>query len=83
MKNENRVGLKKSELIKNIFLFRTNGEPKSEFASIAFYSVVLFFILFLAILINGQTFGQKCSKLYSNELEIKKCAKDFSNGSKN
>lgn len=61
-------------------MFKTDGKIVNEFKSIAFYSVFLTFTLIAFIFLSGQTFGQRCEKIYSEDIEVEKCIKRLVNG---
>lgn len=66
--------------MKNILMFKTDGDIVNECMSIAFYSIFLVFILMISIFFSGQTFGQRCEKIYSDDVEVEKCVKRLVNG---
>lgn len=66
--------------IKNILMFKTDGKIFNEFKSIAFYSIFVVFVLIASIFLSGQTFGQRCEKIYSDDIEVEKCIKRLVKG---
>lgn len=65
----------------DLLLFRTNGCIVKEFYSILLYAIIAVTVLFSAILLDKQTFGQRCSKEFPTE-EIQNCVVKLSKGDK-